>query len=47
MIEINRLTELNAWRYVKSKDMIADLGPRKGARVEDITRNSEWVKGKA
>ena len=46
VIEINRLTELNAWRYVKSKDMIADLGTRKGARVEDITRNSEWVNGK-
>ena len=26
---------------------IADLGTRKGARVEDITRNSEWVNGKA
>ena len=47
VIEINRLTELNAWRYLKSKDMMADLGTRNGARVEDITRNSEWVNGKA
>ena len=47
MIEINRLTELDAWGYVKSKDMIADLGTRKGVRVEDITRNSECVNGKA
>ena len=47
VIEINRLTDLNTWRYVQSKDMIADLGTRKGARVEDITQTSEWVNGKA
>ena len=46
MIEINRLTELKQWRYIKSKDMIADLSTRKGAKVKDILRNSEWVKGK-
>ena len=28
VIEINRLPELNSWRYVRSNDMIADLGTR-------------------
>ena len=27
--------------------MIVDLGTRKGARILDLTRNSEWVNGKA
>ena len=47
MIEINRLTDLNTWRYIHSNDMMADLGTRKGARVEDITQTGEWVNGKA
>ena len=46
VIEINRLTDLNTWRYVHSNDMMADLGTRKGARVKDITQTSEWVNGK-
>ena len=46
VIEISRLTELKQWRYIKSNGMIADLGTRKGAKVKDILRNSEWVKGK-
>ena len=41
------LTDLHSWRYIKSNDMIADLGTRKGARILDITQNSEWVNGKA
>ena len=46
VIEINRLTYLNTWRYVHSNDVMADLGTRKGARVKDITQTSEWVNGK-
>ena len=46
VIEINRLAPMGFWRYVRSKDNIADLGTRKGARVEDIGPESEWVKGK-
>ena len=29
VIEINRLTDVNSWRYIKSCDMIADLGRTK------------------
>ena len=46
VIEINRL-DLHSWRYIKSNDTVADLGTRKGARILDITRNSEWVNWKA
>ena len=40
VIEINRFTDLNTWRYVHSNDMMTDLGTRKGARVKDITQTS-------
>ena len=46
VIEINRLAPMDCWRYVRSKDNIADLGTRKGARIEDIGPDSEWCKGK-
>ena len=46
VIEINRLTELDSWRYVKSCDMIADLGTRKGARIEDMNSTGDWMNGK-
>ena len=46
VIEINRLAPMELWRYVRSKDNIADLGTRKGAQIEDIGPDSEWIKGK-
>ena len=46
VIEINRLTDINSWRYVKSTDMIADLGTRKGALIEDINPTGDWLNGK-
>ena len=46
VIEINRLTEKERWRYVQSKNMIADIGTRKGAKIKDIKQDSEWINGK-
>ena len=46
VIEINRLAPMSCWRYVRSKDNIADMGTRKGARIEDISLGSEWFVGK-
>ena len=34
------------WRYVRSKDNIADMGTRKGCTIEDIGPDSEWINGK-
>ena len=45
VIEINRLTNIDDWRYVDSKNMIADLGTRKGATIADVGPNSEWICG--
>ena len=31
VVEINRLADRTLWKYVQSKDILADLGTRKGA----------------
>ena len=45
VIDINRLSERSTWRDVRSKDMIADIGTRKGAKISDIDDKSDWVNG--
>ena len=45
VIEINRLTDKSLWRYVHSKNMIADLGTRKGASLSDVDSKSIWING--
>ena len=44
-IEINRLTECKSWKYVNSKDIIANLGTRKGAKVADVCDGTSWING--
>ena len=44
-IEINRLAPKESWRYVRSKDMIADIGTRKGATIADVGPDSQWING--
>jgi hypothetical protein len=46
VIHINRLVPKEFWGVVKSEDMIADLGTRKGATLDDVGPDSEWVNGK-
>ena len=46
VIEINRLANAELWSYVMSRDMCADLGTRKGARIEDVSPESEWICGR-
>ena len=45
VVEISRLTDRKDWYYIASKDMIADLGTRKGAKIEDVGPNSSWIQG--
>ena len=45
VVEILRLSSREEWYYVRSKDNIADLGSRKGAKVIDIGPESHWMKG--
>ena len=44
-IEINRLSDVQDWRYCESKDMIADLGTRRGASFDDVGPDSQWING--
>ena len=45
VVEILRFTEPSAWRYVKSADMPADIGTRRGATLADVSSDSAWQKG--
>ena len=44
-IEFNRLSNIEDLRYVDSKNMIADLGTRKGVLVDEVGPESVWVNG--
>ena len=45
IIEIRRLSSPESWVYVSSKNMIADIGTRRGVGVEDICQESIWING--
>ena len=47
VIEINRLTPRDKWFYVNTKNMIADLGTRRGAKISDVSPDSLWINGYA
>ena len=43
--EIHRFCNTNSWRYINSRDMIADIGTRKGATLTTISQDSIWFNG--
>ena len=43
--EIIQLTKRENWLYIESRNMMADLGMRKGAKLDDISENSSWIIG--
>ena len=45
VIEISRFTDVNSWMYIKSSNMIADIGTRRGATIKDIYPDLEWNVG--
>ena len=45
MIEILKFTTKAQWYYVQAKDMLADIGTRKGVALQDINQCSVWVNG--
>ena len=45
VVDILRFTNPIDWKYVKSADMPADLGTRKGATVKDVSMDSKWQNG--
>ena len=45
VVEVNRLTNRDDWRYIDTKDNTSDLGTRRGAKISDVSDDSAWVKG--
>ena len=45
VIEILRFTERKWWYYVESSSMIADIGTRRGATIQDVDCDSDWING--
>ena len=45
VVEINMLADSSLWRCVESKNECADLGTRKGASIDEIGPQSEWIRG--
>ena len=43
--EVYRFTNPDDWKHVSSSDMIADIGTRRGAKIEDVSADSPWQKG--
>ncbi|XP_066913574.1 uncharacterized protein, partial [Clytia hemisphaerica] len=43
--EVHRFTNPDDWRFVKSQDMIADIGTRKGVSLNEICQDSKWFNG--
>ena len=45
VIEVQRFTNSNDWVYINTKRMMADIGTRKGAKLEDVNAESKWING--
>ena len=45
VVEILRFTEGSSWRYVRSNDMIADIGTRRCTSIDVVSVESIWIKG--
>ncbi len=43
--EVYRFTDPEIWKHVISENMIADIGTRRGAKVEDVSADSPWQNG--
>ena len=45
VIEINRLSTKSQWFYIDTKNMLADIGTRRGATLEEVNGQSKWING--
>ena len=45
IIEIQRFTRIESWRYVRSADMIADIGTRRVTSLDVVQQDSVWING--
>ena len=45
VLEVKRFTQIEDWYHVDSKNMIADIGTRKGSSIADVDQDSLWING--
>ena len=45
VVEVNRLSNRTEWYHTKRQNMVADLGTRKGATVQQVSPGSPWIEG--
>ena len=45
VVEINRLCDASWWFYVDTKEMVADIGTRKGSNIMDVDESRSWISG--
>ena len=45
VVEVNRLSDRKRWFHTKRGNMVADLGTRKGATVQQVSPGSPWIEG--
>ena len=45
VVEINRLTQPKDWMFVKSEDIIADIGTRRVSDLDVVGKDSVWING--
>ena len=43
--EINRLTQPKDWMFVRSEDIIADIGTRRVSDLDVVSKDSVWING--
>ena len=43
IIEIQRFTSPDQWRYIHTSNMISDLETRRGTTLEDINSSCQWI----
>ena len=43
VLEIRRFTKLEEWKYIDTKNMIADIGTRRGTTLKEIKQDSLWI----
>ena len=45
VVDIKRFTQKRHWYYVNTENMIADIGTRKSASIQDVNAQSTWLNG--
>ena len=45
VVEINCLCDASWWFYVDTKEMVADIGTRKGSNIMDVDESRSWIGG--